>query len=91
MCKRLDSAPLNYRRQWREHLSGQVKVLGMDFTHVKCKGEDQIVAVATAILTGEPLDLKYCNRSPRYMLSAGFGILPVWLAQKSWSPMMRMV
>jgi hypothetical protein len=30
----------------------------MDFTHVKCKGQDQIVAVATAILTGEPLDFE---------------------------------
>jgi len=45
------------RRQWREQC-GQVKVLGMDFTHVKCKGEDRIVAVATAILTGEPLDFE---------------------------------
>ena len=46
------------RRQWCEHQSGQVKVLGMDFTHVKCKGENRIVAVATAILTGEPLDFE---------------------------------
>jgi transposase-like protein len=47
---------IELRRQWREHQSGQVQVLGMDFTHVQCKGENQIVAVATAILTGEPLD-----------------------------------
>jgi len=47
---------IELRRQWRKHQSGQVKVLGLDFTHVKCKGTDQIVAVATAILTGEPLD-----------------------------------
>lgn len=44
------------RQQWRQHQSCQV--LGMDFTHVKCKGQDQIVAVATAILTGEPLDFE---------------------------------
>jgi transposase-like protein len=49
---------IELRRQWRQHQCGQVKVLGMDFTHVKCKGENQIVAVATAILTGEPLDFE---------------------------------
>jgi transposase-like protein len=49
---------IELRRQWRTHQCGQVKVLGMDFTHVKCKGEDRIVAVATAILTGEPLDFE---------------------------------
>jgi len=49
---------IQLRRQWREYQCGQVKVLGMDFTHVKCKGEDCVVAVATAILTGEPLDFE---------------------------------
>ena len=49
---------IELRRQWRQHQCGQIKVLGMDLTHVKCKGENQIVAVATAILTGEPLDLE---------------------------------
>jgi transposase-like protein len=49
---------ITLRRQWCEHQSGQVKVLGLDFTHVKCKGENRIVAVATAILTGEPLDFE---------------------------------
>jgi transposase-like protein len=49
---------IQLRQQWRKQQSGQIKVLGMDFTHVKCKGEDQIVAVATAILTGEPLDME---------------------------------
>jgi len=44
------------RQQWRQQQTCQV--LGMDFTHVKCKGEDKIVAVATAILTGEPLDFE---------------------------------
>ena len=49
---------IELRQQWRTHQCGQVKVLGMDFTHVKCKGEVRIVAVATAILTGEPLDFE---------------------------------
>ena len=49
---------IELRRQWRQRQCGQVKVLGMDFTHVKCKGEDCIVAVASAILTGEPLDFE---------------------------------
>lgn len=49
---------IELRRQWRQQQNGQVKVLGMDFTHVKCKGADCIVAVASAILTGEPLDFE---------------------------------
>jgi len=46
---------IQLRKQRRTPQRGQIKVLGMDFTHVKGKGEDQMVAVATAILTGEPL------------------------------------
>jgi transposase-like protein len=46
---------IQLRRVWLRHLAGQVKVLGIDFTHVKCQGQDKIVAVATAVLTGEPL------------------------------------
>lgn len=38
-----------------QQLVGQVKVLGADLTHVKCAGKDTLVAVATAVLTGEPL------------------------------------
>ncbi len=49
---------IRLRQQWLQQQAGQVKVLGMDFTHVKCNGEDQMVAVATAILTGEPLDFE---------------------------------
>jgi transposase-like protein len=49
---------IELRCQWRQPQGGQVQVLGMDFTHVKCKGEDRIVAVASAILTGEPLDFE---------------------------------
>ena len=36
-------------------LAGKVKVLGADLTHVKCRGKDTLVAVATAVLTGEPI------------------------------------
>lgn len=43
------------RKAWLKQHAGKVKVLGIDFTHVKCKGKDHIVAVATAILTGQPL------------------------------------
>lgn len=35
--------------------AGQIQVLGIDCTHVRRAGQDRIVAVATAILTGEPL------------------------------------
>lgn len=43
------------RQQWLGRQAGPVPVLGLDFTHVKCGGEDRIVAVATAVLTGQPL------------------------------------
>ncbi len=46
---------IQLRRDWLRQLAGQVKVLGIDFTHVKCKGQDRIIAVATAVLTGDPL------------------------------------
>jgi transposase-like protein len=41
--------------QWLTQQAGKIKVLGIDFTPVKCRGQDQIVAVATAVLTGQPL------------------------------------
>jgi transposase-like protein len=43
------------RKARENELAGKVKVLGADLTHVKCQGKDTLVAVATAILTGEPL------------------------------------
>lgn len=43
------------RRAWLTQQAGKVKVVGIDFTHVKCNTQDKIVAVATAILTGQPL------------------------------------
>ena len=46
---------IRLRREWRRQLAEQVKVLGIDFTHVKCQGQEKIVAVATAVLTGQPL------------------------------------
>jgi transposase-like protein len=49
---------IQLRKQWCKQQHRPIQVLGMDFTHVKCKGTDQIVAVATAMLTGEPLDIE---------------------------------
>jgi transposase-like protein len=46
---------IQLRQQWLAGQAGQIKVLGMDCTHVKRLGQDRIVAVATAILTGQPL------------------------------------
>jgi transposase-like protein len=46
---------IQLRRQWVHQLAEQVQVLGIDFTHVKCNGQEKIIAVATAVLTGEPL------------------------------------
>ncbi len=46
------------RQAWRKQQAGQIKVLGIDFTQVQCRGEDQIVAVATSILGGEPIDIE---------------------------------
>ncbi len=43
------------RRARETELAGKVKVLGADLTRVKCKGKDTLVAVATAILSGEPI------------------------------------
>jgi transposase-like protein len=57
-AKRVQTAgrrAIQLRRAWLRQRAGQVKVLGLDFTHVKCQGQDTIVAVATAVLTGEPL------------------------------------
>jgi len=55
------------RQQWLTQQAGQVKVLGIDFTHVKCNRRDKIVAVATAILTGQPItfDLMEAEASVR--------------------------
>jgi transposase-like protein len=43
------------REQWVQQQAGRVKVLGLDCTHVKRNRQDRIVAVATAVLTGEPV------------------------------------
>jgi transposase-like protein len=47
---------IQLRHRWLRQVAGQVKVLGLDFTHVKCNGQEKIIAVATAVLQGEPLD-----------------------------------
>ncbi len=46
---------IQLRKAWVKQQAGKVPVLGIDFTHLKCQGEDKILAVATAVLTGEPL------------------------------------
>ncbi len=46
---------IQLRQQWLARQAGQVKVLGIDCTHVKRLGQDRMVAVATAILTGQSL------------------------------------
>lgn len=46
---------IRLRRQWVAQQTGQIQVLGIDCTHLRCAGRERIVAVATAILTGQPL------------------------------------
>lgn len=48
---------IQLRQQWVKHQAGQVQALSVDFTHVKCGGQQRIVAVATAVLTGQPITL----------------------------------
>lgn len=43
------------RERWVKQQVGKVRVVGIDLTHVKCNRQDRIVAVATAVLTGQPL------------------------------------
>ncbi len=49
---------IQLRRQWVTSQSGQVQVLSADLTHVRCEGQDRIVAVATAVLTGQPVSFE---------------------------------
>ncbi len=49
------SQAIQLRQQWLQQQAGKVQVLSADFTHVKCAGQDRIVAVATAVLTGQPI------------------------------------
>lgn len=48
---------IRLRQEWMKQQAGQVQVLSADFTHVKCGGQQRIVAVATAVLTGQPITL----------------------------------
>jgi transposase-like protein len=53
------------RKQWRKQHAGRINVLGIDFTPVRCAGQDQIVAVATALLTGAPIDVELLEAEAR--------------------------
>jgi len=46
---------IQLRQHWLKQQAGQIQALSADFTHVKCAGQDRIVAVATAVLTGQPI------------------------------------
>lgn len=46
------------RKAWLKQQAGKVPAFSLDFTHVKRQGQDTIVAVATAALTGQPLDFE---------------------------------
>lgn len=49
---------LELRKRWLQQHGASVKVLGIDCTHVKRLGQDTILAVASAILTGETLSIE---------------------------------
>ncbi len=49
---------IQLRKTWLQQLHAKVDVLGIDFTHVKVLGQDTIVAVASSILGGAPLDFE---------------------------------
>ncbi len=46
---------IRLRQAWLAQQAGHIKVLGIDCTHVKRLGQDRIVAVAAAILSGQSL------------------------------------
>jgi transposase-like protein len=52
------SQAIQLRRHWLKAQAGQVPVLSADMTHVKCQGRERIVAVATAVLTGQPVSFE---------------------------------
>jgi transposase-like protein len=58
------------QRQWQKGQAGQVKVMGIDCTHVKCLTHDTIVAVATNILTGAPLTIDVVRAETAMQLTA---------------------
>jgi transposase-like protein len=49
---------IELRGQWLQQHAASIKVLGIDCTHVKRLGQDTIVVVASAILTGEALSIE---------------------------------
>lgn len=46
---------IRFRRQWLKSKAAHVLTLRADFTHVKCHGQDRVVAVATGVLSGQPI------------------------------------
>ncbi len=56
----VQAAGQHVRRLHQQRLKeqkGEVQVVGVAFTHVKCLGQDKIIGVATALLTGEVVAL----------------------------------
>ncbi len=49
---------IELRQQWLQQHGAGIQVLGIDCTHVKRLGQDTILAVASAILTGETLSIE---------------------------------
>ena len=49
---------IQLRTAWLKPPSLKLEVLGIDCTHVKCSGQDTIVAVATSILSGAALNFE---------------------------------
>jgi hypothetical protein len=43
------------RQEWLKCQASQVQALSADFTHVKCSGQQSVVAVATAVLTEQSI------------------------------------
>lgn len=76
--------------RWLEQQAGKIKVLGLDFTHVKCQGQSRIVAVATAVLTGQPIAFELLESEGALHAERWIRGFAKMLGAKYWSPMMRM-
>jgi len=72
------------RKAREKELAGQVKVLGADLTHVKCQGKDTLVAVATEILTGEPLAFEILEAETAFRIEQWLKTWRMFSAQKFW-------
>ncbi len=58
------------RGAWVKGQAGQVKVMGIDCTRVKCLTQELIVAVATNIVTGAPLTIDVLRAETAMQLTA---------------------